>query len=152
MLIESTAYLRGRGGSRQHKAHAFPIHLLCLCEQAQLQTILAWTLLTPASRPDPIKIWKVLSTAVQPRISRVNDQFSSWEWLGIAIRRCCQQILPARLVGQLERNANSILLDAGFRFSVGKLHGDGICVKQQHAAISNHWLEAELSHRRVDVF
>lgn len=30
--------LRERDGCRQHKAHAFPIHLLYLCKQAQLQT------------------------------------------------------------------------------------------------------------------
>lgn len=31
---------------------------------------------------------------------------------------------------------------------MGKLHVDGICSKQQNAAMSNHWLEAELSHKR----
>lgn len=31
---------------------------------------------------------------------------------------------------------------------MGKLHDDGICIKQQDAAISNHWLEAELCRKR----
>ena len=65
----------------------------------------------------------------------------------VASRYC----LP-NLSGSLERNAISILLDIGFPFFCKKLHVDGICIKLQHTAIINSWLEAELSHKRVGGF
>uniref|UniRef100_A0A8B9SGD6 Serpin family B member 11 (gene/pseudogene) n=1 Tax=Anas platyrhynchos TaxID=8839 RepID=A0A8B9SGD6_ANAPL len=45
-------------------------------------------------------------------------------------------------------SAVSILLEIGFLVFCRKLHDD-ICIKLQHAAFINNWLEAELSRKRV---
>lgn len=50
--------------------------------------------------------------------------------------------------GSFKTSAVSILLEIGFLVFCRKLHND-ICIKLQHTAFINNWLEAELSHKRV---